>query len=55
MSQILLVMKMKVNSVLQSLTLIKSFQYGLMKLRTACIYIVLPLDETHIDAVTGLI
>ena len=55
MSQILLVKKMKVNSVLQSLILIKSFQCGLIKLRTARIYIVLPLDETHLDAVRGLI
>ena len=42
-SQTLLMMKMKVNSVLQSFILMKSFQSGLMKLRTACIDIVLLL------------
>ena len=40
-SQILLIMKMKVNSVLQSLILMNSFQTGLMKLRTTCIDTVL--------------
>ena len=38
-SWILLVMKVKVNSVLHFLILIKSSQSGLMKLRTACIVI----------------
>ena len=40
-SRILLMMKMKMNSVLQSLILMKSFQSVLMKLRTECTDIVL--------------
>ena len=43
-SRILLMMKMKINSVLQSLILMKSFQSGLMKLRTECTDIVLLVD-----------
>ena len=40
-SQMLLMIKMKMNSVLQSLILIELFQSGQMKLRTECIDIVL--------------